>query len=115
MKNFTRAPEYTWHDARTSAGAYIRSQPWITTTTTTTPIYQEEWSIMSKDDNKSKVVYTYLVQRENSTPFSLESIRIELLSEIVLQKGELLSILVQMVSDGVLTFDRKTALFSLDQ
>lgn len=70
---------------------------------------------MSKDDNKSKVVYTYLVQRENSTPFSLESIRIELLSEIVLQKGELLSILVQMVSDGVLTFDRKTALFSLDQ
>lgn len=128
MKTYIRQP--SWHDTGNTTGGVkywyaepsesvvippLPGQPRVITTTTTTPVYQEEFSVVSHDDEKSELVYSYLVNRESHQAFSLESIKIELLGTISLQKGELLSILVQMVSDGILSFDRRTARYALMQ
>lgn len=114
VPNTATAPKYRYYDDR-EFGAGVQPVPWITTTTKTTPIHHEAFIVTSPDDSRSELVYNYLVERKSSVPFTMESIKIELLGVISIQKGELLSILIQMVNDGILSFSRKTATYTFNQ
>lgn len=126
--NIIRTPPDAWHESVRPLyplkPMINEDTPRIYTTDNTTmipmpyvqPFKHESWTVAVIDDHKVKAIYEYLLTKEEPS-FGMETLVIELAIQgvVITSKGELLSILVQMVSDGILTYDRTTAKYTLNQ